>query len=46
MILYLNTEEKVNYMLFPRFYALAEVANRSNNNFKKFKNKLKEEGRL
>lgn len=43
---YLNTEEKVNYMLFPRFYALAEVANRSNNNFKKFKNKLKEEGRL
>ncbi|MDQ5957335.1 MAG: Beta-N-acetylhexosaminidase [Patescibacteria group bacterium] len=38
---YLNSEEKVDFMLFPRFYALAEVVNRRNNNFLAFQNSLK-----
>jgi hexosaminidase len=38
---YLNTEENVNYMLFPRFYALVEVVNRRNDDFLEFSKSLK-----
>ena len=38
---YMYTEEKVDYMLFPRFYALAEVVNRKNINYKKFISSIK-----
>lgn len=34
---YLDSEDKFTYMLFPRFYALAEVVNRKNNDYLRFK---------
>ncbi len=41
---YLNSKEKLDYMLYPRFYALAKVVNRENNNWQKFLEELKNRG--